>query len=686
MKKRNRQLLSALIVTLLSATAVFAEEPSGSSVWFDFNGDGFTDSSDWDELSVWVRDYKREDNGKVNFGNQEVPATLNLMINEMTESGPARSNPTELSEAPEFYLIDGYSSPVKNQNPLGTCWAFSTISAVESNSLIKSKGIPNLADVSSLKFNREDNTFDFSELYLTLEHVNRVTNGSQKGEGPESLENTTADAINTGGFISNSAIILSSWGGSVTEEDEPYAPLSSEDGSTNEYGYHNKEKDLADPAVFHLQNLYILNSSAVNHVDLSKKEYVYEGYNEEAVRRMKEAMTEHGALILCYNADASMPGEKGNSAYFNYQNWCQYDDNPFISMNHAVSVVGWNDHYPKENFVTQQGGLPPSDGAWLIKNSWGNYYQMKEMFGDQVDEALESAKGTPDEFAMNYTLNYGIQDEDGHGTGYFWLSYYDHTVLDVSAIDVELQSLGYSYDNLYQYDFYQGPDFNPLALPVKNAGAKTANIFVSEKDETLKAVSVYVPANGSETAIEIYLVNEGETPADSTPVQKITGVYDKGLHTIPLDEAIPLSKGQKYIVTSSLLSGSGDHSFSWLNLETGIREDLQTTQNVNTQKLHMVCNEGESLFSLDSGKTWNNPTALNVQPEGMVFQFGNARIKAYTTNGIEAAAPSVTAEPSASPSPAPLPAAQKTSSSAAALILVLAGVSAFLVWFFLCRD
>ena len=259
-------------MTLLSATAVFAEEPSGSSVWFDFNGDGITDSSDWEELSVWVRDYKMEDNGKVNFGNQEVPATLNLMINEMSESGPARSHPTELSEASEFYLIDGYSSPVKNQNPLGTCWAFSTISAVESNSLIKSKGIPNLADVSSLKFNKEDNTFDFSELYLALEHVNGVENGSQKGEGPESLENTTAEAINTGGFISNSVIILSSWNGSVTEEDEPYAPLSSQDGSTNEYGYHNKEKDHTDPAAFHLQNLYILDSSVINHVDLSKKE------------------------------------------------------------------------------------------------------------------------------------------------------------------------------------------------------------------------------------------------------------------------------------------------------------------------------------------------------------------------------------------------------------------------------
>ena len=42
-------------------------------------------------------------------------------------------------------------------------------------------------------------------------------------------------------------------------------------------------------------------------------------------------------------------------------------------MGHAVSVVGWDDNYPKENFSGSISGTPKENGAWIIKNSWGTY-------------------------------------------------------------------------------------------------------------------------------------------------------------------------------------------------------------------------------------------------------------------------------------------------------------------------
>ena len=169
---------------------------------------------------------------------------------------------------------------------------------------------------------------------------------------------------------------------------------------------------------------------------------------------------------------------------------------------------------------------------------------------------------------------------------------------------------------------------------------------------------------------------------------------DTGLHTLNLDDRIELQPGQKFMIVSSVVSHpkESNEAYSWMTLETGIREDLQTHDNVNSQKLHMVCNEGESLYSLDGGRTWNSPSVLNGQDEGKVFEFGNARIKAYTTDTPQEGTPVITSQaPSAAPTvqtPAAdtAPAGLTSSSAAAPLVLVLAGVSAFLVWFFLCRD
>ena len=49
-----------------------------------------------------------------------------------------------------------------------------------------------------------------------------------------------------------------------------------------------------------------------------------------------------------------------------------YYQNKYTGTNHEVTVVGWDDNFPVENF--NASCRPTNPGAWLIKNSWGKTY------------------------------------------------------------------------------------------------------------------------------------------------------------------------------------------------------------------------------------------------------------------------------------------------------------------------
>ncbi|MCQ2493212.1 MAG: C1 family peptidase [Lachnospiraceae bacterium] len=112
--------------------------------------------------------------------------------------------------------------------------------------------------------------------------------------------------------------------------------------------------------------------------------------------------------------------------------------------NHGVLIVGWDDEFSKENFT--EGCQPPADGAWLIRNSWGG---------------------------QGYELD-----------GYFWLSYYDASLVtsrSAYAYDVSLEV----NDNVYAYD---GNPVNHMYTTSKNIYGAQQQYWVDD-GEIIKAVS-----------------------------------------------------------------------------------------------------------------------------------------------------------------------------------------------------
>ncbi len=628
-------MIAALTASLCTVT--YAEDSSGDAgLQFDFNRDGITDETDWKQLKEFAQNYKMSYEDKTYYAAQEFPATFNLMIDERYGSRADYMYDTDLSDVPEYYLPSlGDSTVVKNQEPFGTCWSFGGISSVESNLLRKRHNHPDDPSAYQLDFSKQSSEIDLSELFLAYENLEPVTGGSQRSEGLHPLSEDINSHFSVGGFAASIQTITASWDGPLTEEQEPYEPLYAEEDGAVVYGLKNEEGDRTNPAAAHVQKFIYLDSPSVYHVDTDKQVYQYDQFDEQAVLRAKQALYRYGALMLSYGADMSMPGELGVSDYFNYKTWAQYDNSDSVSMNHMVSIVGWNDSFPKENFGTDKDSQPEQDGAWLIKNSWGNFESNFAEYGQRLIDVLNEAKGTENELLYNRYYNYGIPDENGNGSGYFWLSYCDHSITAISALDTDDGQDGFDYDNLYQYDYSIQMSFVPTSLPTGNTETKVANIFTAENEETLSAVSVMTPQPQCTAEIEIYEVSEDseKDPSKGTLLYSNTVSLDeRGFHTVPLESPIPLEKETRFAVIEKIVSPSG---YSWLNLETILNPEIQTPDNINEVTCTVVANPNETLAYVSNGTSmaWTTPEELNRTSAGEVLQFGNAYIKAYTVNG-----------------------------------------------------
>ena len=131
--------------------------------------------------------------------------------------------------------------PSRNQNPYGTCWAFSSIGLEEFDLIAKGQ---------------RDSSVDLSELQLIHFTFNSVIDplGGTKGDYSKYYNNNTnMSYLEKGGNYEYAVKRLSQWVGAVNESDVPYADAQTvyNNGLDNKYAY--------DYDVAHLQNAYRIN-------------------------------------------------------------------------------------------------------------------------------------------------------------------------------------------------------------------------------------------------------------------------------------------------------------------------------------------------------------------------------------------------------------------------------------------
>lgn len=380
------------------------------------------------------------------------------------------------------------SLPVRNQKPSNMCWAYTLAANLEISFKRAGAGL-----------------FDLSEEHLAYFFANRKN---------DPLGNTANDrnevqhSYREGGNQTLAAIFLSTWSGMALESQVPY--------ETNADHTLDSEK-VPDPSMAYKTTAYLENAA----------------FSSYSVNNIKNLILEYGSVSMSFGMYDS---------YYNPHMYA-YSYPGSAGVNHAVTLVGWDDNFSRENF--NEDSEVTSDGAWIARNSWG--------------------------------------DDWGDG-GYFYISYQNKCNYNIVAAEATISP---KYRNNY---FYDGScALSKLKLyPSGSSGiSSVSNVFQAKagngKGEALGEVVLATYTDGGSYSIQIYTNLEDKsnpvsgTPAYSSPVT----FYQEhaGISTVKVPE-VNLMSGTLYsVVVTNIGSYAVDYlcetnsAYDWVEFNADLREN-----------------------------------------------------------------------------------------------------------------
>ncbi len=269
-----------------------------------------------------------------------------------------------LAEVPAVYnpIEDNSTMPdLRDQNPYGTCWAFSSIA---------------LAEMSLLR--KENKLIDLSELHLVYYTNSTLSDPLGGTDGDTNGVPAGENMLYIGGNQSFAMQTLAAWKGAETEAKVPYssAYYVVQNGLDSSYAFDD---------VAHLKNGYIIN------------------INSDA-DEAKKLIMENGAISVSYNSQKGTYDDVNNSYY------CS---DTKAGIDHAVTIVGWDDDFSNSKFEGTE--KPSGNGAWLVRNSWGGsgYSYSGYFWLSYYDKSLS---GTA--YAFEFVSDQNSKDDEFYDNNY----------------------------------------------------------------------------------------------------------------------------------------------------------------------------------------------------------------------------------------------------------------------------
>ena len=566
----------------------------------------------------------------------------------------------------KFDLRDrGVVTPVKAQNPWGTCWSFATIAAGET-SILSALGLT--ASEYAEKFGEE---MDLSEKHLAWFTANPLPDliaypeggypydPSQAGEGGYLVDGYTGSIFNLGGnyFLSTSS--LASGVGIVKEK---VAPYMSAEGDLDRDGDWSLPEELRFIQSFELRNANVLPKAA--HID-ENGGYTY---NPAATEAIKSELLKGRAVGIAFKADQSMPElSPEETRDMLHQSMDGIVDNSDGFLDEYIDIrAGITDPSTVSDeqlrrlirFRLTINELPEDtydlddfDHDQLLRILNSKYFSSpyKEIvekeasavsymsFIEENDKVIYAQYTYQPEKANHAVTVVGWDDtfpaanfKEGHrppadgawivknswgtewGTdGYFYLSYYDMSICGIESFEFVTSDADKETErfSILEYDFMPAENISSTLF---DEPVYTANIFEVEMDSVLQYVSAMTGDLNAEVTAAIYLLNEGAIiPTDGILLDTITESFTfAGYHRMDLSSNLLLPEGARIgIVVLERVPTTEGTKYALVNtssLGEKAPETFDEQHQDSGETLSRYCvgivNPGESFISTEAGR------------------------------------------------------------------------------------
>ena len=354
----------------------------------------------------------------------------------------------------------GYITPEGNQGSLGICWAYAAVGAVEANILRDSVD----AEV-------DKSTLNLDEMIAAYARFNR--DGENDPLYLTANDTYSSDTWKSSGDFADNAFMSMTQGYSLVDQ------VSNQNW-----------KDWALKQRLEQSKYFVQGFKQIDH-------------DKEAIKR---AVLEYGGVTMEYKAPETISQ--------------QYVHHAESQAGHASLIIGWDDNVSKTLFWPDK---PASDGAWIVKNSWG-------------------AGG----------------DEGVNGTHCFYLSYEAYMTDNLYVVDMGSRD---DYQNIYYYDGSISEDTSQYYADAYGA-IYEAKLTTAGEQEQLTAVSFGIRNNKATVDIKVYKLSDANfgnvndeinKPDSGTLIGHKDKVYfeDDGFYTVDLDEPINLKQGEIFSIVIS---------------------------------------------------------------------------------------------------------------------------------------